>query len=145
MYKKTSDSLHFQEMAGSFANRISARGYWESNNPLDILPSLKEQYDTLVQRVEHVRAGNQRADLIRQIGDMRVVLENGTRLAFEAIFVRVAQARLPKDTFLTIVDEARGYWRREGFSACVPPPSNSAKRKIIKRSLKYSDRESHKI
>ncbi len=137
MYKTAAKNLHFQKSEGSSSNRIKARGFGESNDPIEILPSLKEQYDTLQERLKNTQDRVLRADLIRQIGHYRLILEDGTRLAFEKIFINVAQARLPRDKFLVLVEEARSYWRKEGFADCQPEETQRQKHKQLKKNIKY--------
>lgn len=144
MYKAASRNEQFMGLTGSFSDRLRARGFAESNNPIEILPTLKEQYDALKVRMRSERDPQLKQDLIRQIGDYRRILEDGTRLAFEAIFVSVAQARLPKDYFLTLVEEARSYWRQDGFADCVPPITRKAKHKNVKRRVKEMINEGEK-
>jgi hypothetical protein len=136
MFKKTSTSEQFMGKTGDFSTRISARGYGESSDTMEVLTSLKEQYDALKVRLRAETDNAERSNLIRQIGDMRLILEEGARFSFETIFVRVAQARLPANVFLLFVEEARTYWRREGFAALAPPPTRRQLRKNAKREAR---------
>lgn len=136
MFKSTQISEDFQHKTGDFSTRISARGFGDSNNTLEVMASLKDQYDALRERLKTTPRGSVRENIIREIGDMRLTLESGSRFAFEAIFVRVAKARLPEKMFYLFVEEARSYWRREGFADLTPPPSPRVLRKNFKREIK---------
>lgn len=151
-------NFHFRQEAGSSSVRFTQRGYggkgMVGGEPLFIRPSLREQYEILKRRAveidqildidlpaqEREKLRSELAELMRSTGDMRRTLQEGSRLAFEKIFVHVANARLPRDHFLVIVEEAREIWRSKGYADLVPPPTNQMRRKISKHALKLSQR-----
>lgn len=153
-YKTAARQMHFKAQEGSDAVRMTQRGYggigMVGGDPVEILPSVKEQYEAHKKRVreidrlldskapgidrENLRA--ELADRLRQIGSMRQLLQDGSRMAYEKIFVQVANCRLPKDRFLTITEEARSIWRSEGYADLLPPPSHRQKQKAVKRAFR---------
>lgn len=151
-----SRNFHFRREEGSSAIRYTQRGYgglgMVGGDPIKILPSVREQYEALKKRAKEIDSKlsphtpssereslrSELADCLRQIGDMRQLLQEGSRLAFETIFTRVANRRLPKDHFLMIVEEARAIWRSEGYADFVPPPTQKMKKKISRHALKLS-------
>ena len=141
MYKSAATSEQFHKLTVDYSTRISACGYGESNDTWEVLSSLKEQYDALCARLAIERDHSIRADLIRQIGDMKITMNEGSRFSFERILCRVVFARLPPDVFQLFVEEARGYWRQEGWPNLMPPPSNRTLKKNFKRQIKERNRE----
>jgi len=141
MFKASSKSEQFQARTGEFSNRVSVRGYGESNDTWEVLSSLKEQYEILRKRLATEENVSTRADLIRQIGDMKITLNEGSRFSFERVLCRVVAARLPPDVFRLFVEEARSYWRQEGWPNLMPPPSNRVLKKNFKRSVKMRAQE----
>lgn len=152
-YKSASRNLHFKGQQGSSAVRVTQRGYGGaslSGDPVEILPSVQQQYELRKLRAKEIdkilrpdlpfherealRA--ELANCLRQIGELRQLLQQGSRLAFEKIFVTVAQYRLPKDRFLTITEEAREIWRAEGYADFVPPPTQRERRKSSKKAMR---------
>ena len=144
MYKSTSRSEQFREKTGDQSDRISPRGYGESNDTWEVLSSLKEQYEALRERLKTENDTSIRADLIRQISDMKITMNEGSRFSFERIFCKVVAARLPPDVFKMFVEEARTYWRQEGWSDLMPPPSNRVLKKNFKRQVKERVKESER-
>jgi len=144
MFKRTSTNENFRNRTGSSAMR------GVSNSPLHILPSIKAQYETLKvdahavsEAMEKATSLDERkalrirmANLVREIGDKERLLKNGSRLAFEAVFVQVASGRLPKDQFLLLVQEAREIWQAEGYADYVPPMTPRERNKAEKRNLR---------
>lgn len=141
MFKSTSISEQFQKKTGDYSTRISARGYGESNDTWEVLSSLKDQYEALKKRLDHENGPSIKADLIRQIGDMKITMNEGSRFSFERILCRVIAARLPPEVFKMFVEEARSYWRQEGWPDLMPPPSNRVLKKNFKRQIKERNRE----
>lgn len=157
-YKTASRQNHFRAQTGSSAVRVTQRGYgglgMVGGEPIKIRPSMKEQYETLKRRaveidqildldlpaVERERLRGEMAELMRSTGDMRTTLQAGSRLAFEKIFVQVANLRLPRDYFLMMVEEAREIWRSEGYADLVPPPTERMRKKVSRHTLKLSRR-----
>lgn len=147
-------NFHFKRQEGSSAIRHTQRGYgglgMVGGQPMQIRPSMKDQYETLKRRaveinglldvelpaVERERIRSELADIIREAGNLREILQNGSRLAFEKIFVNVANRRLPKNHFLLIIDEAREIWRSEGYNDLVPPPTNEMRRRTSRNALR---------
>jgi len=152
-YKTVCNTVHFRAQEGSHAVRITQRGYGGSSltgDPIEILPTVKQQYEMHKLRVKEIdkklttslpyqeREALRRelAECLRNIGSMRQLLQDGARLAFEKIFVTVANYRLPKDRFLTITEEAREIWRKEGYADFVPPPTQRQRRKSEKKAMR---------
>lgn len=150
--------LHFRRQEGSSSIRVTQRGYgglgMVGGQPIQIRPSMKDQYEALKRRaveidnlldvelpaVERERQRSELARLIQNAGPMREVLQNGARLAFEKIFVQVANCRLPKEHFLLIIEEAREIWRSKGYHDLVPPPTNQMRRRTSRNALRLSQR-----
>jgi len=150
--------LHFRREEGSSAIRMTQRGYggkgMVGGEPIKIHPSMKDQYEVLKRRaieidqlldielpsVEREKIRAELSELIRTTGSMREALQNGSRLAFEKIFVQVANSRLPRDYFLIIVEEAREIWRSKGYAELVPPPTNQMKRRTSRNALRLDRR-----
>ncbi len=82
--------------------------------------------------IDREKARKRLADALRHIGDLRHILQDGSRLAFEKVFCSVAQYRLPKDTFLLIVEEAREIWRQEGGAEMLPSMSKADRHRAQK-------------
>lgn len=153
-----SRQLHFRNQEGSSAVRMTQRGYGGTGmvggDPVEILPSVKDQYEAFKRRVREIdsllspnipaldreKLRSELAECLRNIGTMRRLLQEGSRLAFEKIFTEVAGYRLPKDRFLTIVEEAREIWRSKGYADFVPPPTKAQRRKVSKHALRLSQR-----
>jgi antitoxin component HigA of HigAB toxin-antitoxin module len=76
---------------------------------------------------------SRREDLTRQVGSMSRTLDGHARLAFETIFVQVANAKLPKDTFLSLVQEAREIWRRQGHNELLGPQTKGQRRRAHRK------------
>jgi hypothetical protein len=154
-YKTAAKNVHFRSQEGSSSVRVTQRGYGglgTFGDPIEILPSVKDQYEAFKRRaheidrklspntpaVEREKLRAELAECLRNIGNMRRLLQEGSRLAFEAIFVQVANHRLPKDRFLTITEEAREIWRSKGYADFVPPPTQGQRRKTAKNALRLS-------
>lgn len=148
-YSTAARSEHFRRFHGSSATRANSRGHSEFGDPA-LLPAVKEQYEAtkkaardLSRRLESGLPSAEReivrrqlAEKVRALGPMRDILHNGARYHFEKIFSQVASIRLPKDKFLTLVDEAREIWRSEGYADLIPPLNNKERRRAEKRALK---------
>lgn len=91
-------------------------------------------YGRVREQAEEIRS--RLANVIREKGDMGRICREASRLAFETIFVAVAQRRLPKDTFLLIVEDAREVWRQEGWPEAMPQPTNKERVRNLKRSTR---------
>lgn len=146
-------SWHFRREQGSSSVRFTQRGYggqgMVGGDPIEILPTVKEQYESFKRRVREIdrllnrdtpavereKLRAELAECLRNIGSMRQILQDGSRLAFEKIFSVVAAHRLPKDRFLTLVEEAREIWRSEGYADLVPPPTQAMRRKAEKKAM----------
>lgn len=152
-YKSAARQIHFKSQEGSSAVRITQRGYGGASlagDPIEILPTVKQQYEMYKTRVREIdrklhaglpfqereRLRSELAECLRHAGSMKQLLQDGSRLAFEKIFVQVANYRLPKDRFLTITEEAREIWRSEGYAEFVPPPSRAQRRKSAKKAMR---------
>lgn len=152
-YKTAGNAVHFRAQEGSHAVRVTQRGYGGvslTGDPIEILPTVKQQYEMYKMRAKEIdkklHAGlpyqerealrSELAECLRQIGQMRQLLQEGSRLAFEKIFVTVANFRLPKDRFLTITEEAREIWRSKGYADFVPPPTKAQRRKSEKKAMR---------
>jgi hypothetical protein len=153
-YKAASRNVHFRAQEGSSAIRVTQRGYGGAGmvggDPVAILPTVKEQYEGYKRRVREIdrllspntpavereKLRAELAECLRHIGSMRQILQDGARLAFETIFTTVANYRLPKDRFLTIVEEAREIWRSKGYADLVPPPTQAQRRKSAKKAMR---------
>lgn len=147
-------NFHFRREQGSSSVRMTQRGYGGQGviggDPIEILPSVKAQYEGYKRRareidklltpqlpyVEREKLRAELAECLRHIGSMRQILQDGSRLAFETIFTTVANYRLPKDRFLTIVEEAREIWRSKGYADLVPPPTQAQRRKSAKKAMR---------
>lgn len=161
-YKKTSAAEQYFTRTASRSIRPFKSGHSDQGTePIKIRPSFRNQYDTLKTRKRDIdksicemdrawRAGTTdltgldyheerkrlisiRADVIRQKGNMAKTMREASRMKFEKIFVNVANAKLPKDTFLVIVEEAREIWRGQGWAELVPGPTNRERRKAQKK------------
>lgn len=152
-YKSTARTVHFKAQEGSSAVRITQRGYGGlslTGDPIEILPDCKQQYEmhklrvkvidkklsTALPYAEREQLRRELAECLRNIGQLRQLLQEGSRLAFEKIFVTVANFRLPKDRFLTITEEAREIWRSKGYADFVPPPTQRQRRKSDKKAMR---------
>ena len=118
-----SRDYHFRKKIGSSATRADSRGDSEFGE-VDLQSSMFDQLNRFMEG----RGTDQEFD--RQGGNYRKTLHAQQREAFEKIFVAVASARLPKDIFLQLQEEARRIWRGE-YSDLVPP-SHRQMRKIRK-------------
>lgn len=154
MEKTKVRQFHFRDQTGSSSVRMTQRGYggkgMVGGEPIKIRPSMKDQYETLKRRaveinnlldielpaVERERLRGELAELMRNTGDIRSILQGASRLAFEKIFVAVANRRLPKDYFLILIEEAREIWRSEGYAELVPPPTNQMRRRTMRNALR---------
>ena len=149
MYTTTVRQSNFRKRTGSSSIAPSAKGYGPIGDPVEILPTLKEQYEhykrraaectTIIEQrilptAERERARRELAECIRHEGNLRNLLQDGSRLAFEKILVQVAQYRLPKDKFLAMVDEAREIWRAEGYADVLPPSTKQQRTRAVKAS-----------
>lgn len=157
-YRATARNVHFKAQEGSSAIRVTQRGYggqgMVGGEPVVIRPSMKDQYEVLKRRaheidalldvelpaVERERLRGELAEIMRSTGSHREILQGASRLAFEKIFVGVANARLPKDHFLMIVEEAREIWRSKGYADLVPPPTERMRIKTSRNALRLSQR-----
>lgn len=152
-YKTVGNTVHFRAQEGSHAVRVTQRGYGGislTGDPIEILPTVKQQYEMYKLRAKEIdkklrieapfqeREALRRelAECLRNIGSMRQLLQEGSRLAFEKIFVTVANYRLPKDRFLTITEEAREIWQSKGYADFVPPPTQGQRRKSAKKAMR---------
>ena len=162
MYARTSESEQYFGRSASKSIRPFKSGHSDQGtDPVKIRPSFCEQYDTIKTRekdiagsltemdkawragttdftglqyhIERKRLVSVRADLIRQKGNMAKVMREASRMRFEKIFVQVANARLPTDAFLVIVEEAREIWRGQGWAELVPGQTNRERKKARKR------------
>jgi hypothetical protein len=155
-YKAVTKNVHFRAQEGSSSIRMTQRGYGGAGmvggDPIAILPTVKEQYEKYKIRareisrlldkerpaVEREKLRSELAECLRHIGSLRQILQDGSRLAFEKVFTTVASYRLPKDRFLTIVEEAREIWRSEGYADLVPPPTQGERRKSAKKAMRLA-------
>lgn len=146
MFSSTSVQKHFREFAGSSSTRAKHDGSNKTVPDLSLvdatckeqLQTLQRNRDALLKTIkalagnERVQAGRILSNLNREIGDLHRLVEANSRMRFEEIFVSVTSRRLPKDTFLALVQEARELWRNEGAIADV----SQSPRKIRKLSKK---------
>lgn len=148
-YRNAARQKHFQTRTGSSSQTGYGNAWAHGGDPIEILPSVKEQYEgykikarearSLIERTagkEREAARAQLAEALRNIGSMRQLLQEGSRFAFETIVTRVASYRLPKDRFLAIVEEAREIWRSEGYADFVPPPTKKTRKLAVRRETK---------
>lgn len=157
MEKTRSKQFHFRREEGSSSVRITQRGYGGKGMfgaPEFMRPSMKDQYEVLKRRAEEIddildidlpavereKLRSELAELIRSTGSIREILAAGSRLAFEKIFVQVANSRLPKDYFLAMVQEAREVWRSAGYSELVPPQTKEMRRKTSKNAMRLANK-----
>lgn len=104
---------NFRARTGSSSTRAKSTGETEFCIP-ELQPTLANQLQAFID-------GNGTEDEFKRYGgSLRAVLHNEQRRRYEAIFVAVACGRLPKDVFLSIVEEARTIWRGE-YTTIVPP------------------------
>jgi hypothetical protein len=148
-YRNTARNTHFQSRTGNSSQTGYANAWAVGGNPIDILPTLKDQYEGYKLKIhecdlklnsnsattaEREQIRKQMAEAARHMGNLREVLQAGSRFAFEATFVQVANYRLPKDKFLALVEEAREIWRADGYADFVPPPTHDQLRRTAKRA-----------
>lgn len=169
MYQRTGEHKDFMERRGSRSIRPFVRGDTDQpGDPIEILPKLKDQYQTFKRREaeatrriaeidqivkarcaaegvsyfdlrqERKELVAKRADAIRQKGNLNKLMRDGTRLALEKIFTQVANARLPANTFFKLLEEAREIWRGEGYAEFVPGPTNRERKKRRKAQVRMT-------
>lgn len=150
MYGKTANSKAFQGRSASASLRPFLRGYNDitpdraalAATCVDQLATMRRNREALRRTFNDLRgADRERArsmieDLNREIGNLAAMVEDNARARFEEIFVNVANKRLPKEAFLQIVEEARGYWRQEGMAVGLPDGGNKTRNKERKRAQK---------
>lgn len=149
-YKTAARQMHFREQKGSSSVRVTQRGYGGlsmQGEPLAILPTLKEQFETIKARAAElpklIRSAStyEEAERLRkelgaktaQVGDMRKTIYHATRVGFERIFLQVTRARLPDDLFLKFLAETQEIWEAEGYEEFVPPQNNQERRRASRK------------
>lgn len=115
---------HFRKCHADFSERFHANGSYEGYCDVpELFAPLLKQYKLGRARINELSGKpdinteekRERENLIRQCGGWAAELREGAQLAYERMFLIVAQARLPKEHFLTINEEARTVWRSLGF------------------------------
>jgi hypothetical protein len=154
-YKAATQQLHFRAQEGSSSVRGTQRGYGGKamfGESLRILPTLYEQFQTISARIKELQAliaaapTYEEAERLRsemgakvgQHGNMRKIIYEGTRLAFEHCFIQVCKARLPEDLYLELIAEAKDHWRGKGYDKFVPPLTRQERRRA---SIKLARRD----
>lgn len=107
----------------------------------ELFATLAEQYRAGRARIKELSAKKDRTpgerremeNHIRIVGSWAKNIRELSQKAFENAFIIVAQARLPKEHFLLISDEARALWRLEGFADGLPVNGRSLKKAIKHR------------
>jgi hypothetical protein len=119
----------FSELRAEYSERMRSNGKYEGYCATpELFAPLLAQYKAGRERIDVLRKfrrtmeeEREMQNHIRICGSWEKQLKDGARLAFENAFVTVAQARLPKEHFLVISDEARVLWRMFGFDAGAFP------------------------
>lgn len=125
MNKAACESEHFRRMEGNYSERFHGNGGYEGFCDVpELFDPLIKQYKRGRERIDEISAKTEttkedrreRENLIRQCGSWAAQLREGAQMAFERMFIIVAQARLPKEHFIAINDEARTLWTTMGFN-----------------------------
>lgn len=157
MYNSTQRNSAFRARIANSSTRIYASGWSpDQGDPIQIRAGMWRQYEALKQQKKEIecqltkldaeyrdperkrlgadiiaekrRLTSVLANVIREKGHLAITLRDIGRLTFEQAFHRVASAMLPKDVMLSIVEETRQLWRKEGHDKFMPEPN--MKRKI---------------
>lgn len=114
--------MHFRDFSGSSSTRANSRGVSDFGE-VELQPPVLRQ-------LADIDAGAGTDEERKRIGGhYRKLLHNEQRARFEEIFVQVANARLPRQAFLSIVEEARWIWRGEYSELLSPSPPCALKKR----------------
>lgn len=129
MSKSASNQTNFRDLRAQFSERFRANGDFAgfAGDPTLYAPLMQQvQFSTvriqdLAQKPDRTPEETRELENHRRLnGDWRKQLRESAQLAFEKMFMVVAQARIPKEHFLVLAKEARELWRGEGWNQFVP-------------------------
>jgi hypothetical protein len=144
MSKLSNRHKNFKELRAQYSERFRANGHYEGFKDVPTLfASLKEQYKLGWARIKELedkpnKTDEERREMenhIRICGDWAQALRKCGQMLYENAFIVIAQARLPKEHFLVIADEARELWRDAGFADGLPIPQQKIK-KVYRRGFR---------
>lgn len=130
MSKLSSSHTNFTQLRAEYSERMRANGDYEGFATVpELFDSLRNQYVAGWKRLEEIKSKNgnlspqdraQFQDLKREVGMWADNLMKCGQIAFERAFIVIAQARLPREHFMVISQEARQMWRDAGYADGLP-------------------------
>lgn len=149
MSKSGQRQHNFKELRAEFSERLRSNGDYVGFAQPQIFDSLRSQYLNIDARIAILKSQpsitsverREMEDHIRARGDWAKQIREAAQLAFEHAFIVVAKARLPKEHFIVIADEARQMWREEGYANGLPI-DHAKERKAQRR---FKERNGHRF
>jgi hypothetical protein len=142
MSKVASRHNNFKELRAEFSERFRSNGRYEgyANIP-ELYAPLLDQYRKARARIAEIgqmqpippELRREMENHIRLCGSWKKSILEMSQKAFEFAFIVVAQARLPKEHFMLIVDEARALWRLEGYAEGLPHDQKKIRKALRNR------------
>lgn len=138
----------FSEFRAQYSERFKSNGDFRGfKNGCDLGPTLIEQIKTVGARIEELKAKpsldeEERREMnnhIREYGNWKKVLTDASTPEFEKLFITVAAARLPREHFMVILNEARVLWRQEGWAEFKPVDWKKVRK--LQRRIKEASKE----
>lgn len=126
MSKASDRNFHFREMRGDYSTRINANGDYKhlAHSPVlyvGFIAQTQKVYERLAafKKLPFLTI-DQKAEfqkLLSDYGARQHLLRKASRLAFEAVFLKVAESMLPVQHFMAIHRDAEEMWKQTTFNS----------------------------